>query len=95
MVVTIDVTQDDIDHGTAGNCWACPVARAVRRVLGLEDIGVGTTDMDLGQGTKVIVVPTPDVAADFMTAFDTGKKVAPFSFTLDVPDSLVPAGAAS
>lgn len=89
MIVTIDVTRDDIDQGVRTDCMQCPVARAIRRALGLDyDVSVGPSDMDLGQHTYLSVL-TPAHAAAFMGHFDAGHPVAPFRFELNVPDDLM------
>lgn len=31
-LVTVEVTQEDIDHGKPSNPWCCPVARAINRL---------------------------------------------------------------
>lgn len=93
-MVTIHVTAGDIAAGSITSCENCPVAQAIMRTLGLPHVSVGLDDMDLGRHVAVLV-PTPARASHFMRLFDGGHKVEPFSFELDVPDELVPAGAAS
>jgi hypothetical protein len=34
--LTVNVTQEDIDHGISGNCRNCPIALAVIRALDLS-----------------------------------------------------------
>lgn len=31
--IEVEVTQEDIDKGTQGSCYVCPIARAVSRVV--------------------------------------------------------------
>lgn len=87
---TIDVTQEDIDHGECGRCYRCPVARAIKRAIGiLVEVGdryVAIFDKDRD---SIIDYALPDVAVDFIAAFDAGAPVSPFSFplTLDLPEA--------
>jgi hypothetical protein len=86
MIIEVQVTQDDIDHGERSRCQECPVARALRRTFGGIYVSVGPRDMSLG----VYVLPTPGDAAEFMNLFDGGFQAGPFGFDLDVPDELLP-----
>lgn len=79
--VHIDVTQEDIDGGCAGNSLECPVARAFRRVTGKDvtvHVSYAAYDYQEDGAHKVILLPT-DVAS-FIWEFDNGDSVSPFSF---------------
>jgi len=83
---TIDVMQEDIDHGEKRKCRKCPVALAVSRATGRES-HVGHFVIVVA-GTKADV-HTPEIARQFMMAFDQDYFVRPFSFplTLDLPEA--------
>ena len=85
--LTIEVTQEDIDRGLPRNCGHCPVALAVMRATGFEEVYVSAWSMQLYR--KGSYVPggsalTPKEAAGFIDAFDgRGACPEPFSFTVD------------
>ena len=81
--MVIDVTQEDIDKGWSGISFACPVARAVKRVTGYgwRAVSVGIRgNISVGGGHFNI----PEVER-FVTIFDEGfHRPRPFSFVLPV-----------
>lgn len=90
--IRITVTKNDIRLGVKGDVEKCPIARACKR-LGLKDVSVegdivkhrGTAVRTEWDGTKVKVQrirALPVKAADFITKFDEGEAVEPFTFTL-------------
>lgn len=94
MVVTIDVTAEDIAEGKQIICTACPVARAINRRLapGWEAaVGSGEYVLDPETWSDHCSVEglLPPAASEFILAFDLGRPVAPFSFQLDLPDYLL------
>ena len=86
--VTVEVTQEDIDRGARGSCYRCPIALAIDRIVG-HPVEVDCIEVK-GCGWRAFL---PDEAGDFVEFFDnkTGR-VAPFTFTLSVPASLVKPG---
>ena len=87
--VTIQVTQEHIDHGKAGDCAECPVARAflgavpdLQRVA-VWDAGCARADLYFGPVDPVVIL-LPEVVTDFVSAFDDGRPVSPFSFDVEV-----------
>lgn len=75
----IQVTKLDIDRGLQGNPFACPVTRAVRRIMGYnKNVDSGRNWITVGQ----TVYFTPIDVIGFMNAFDVGKRVEPFEFEL-------------
>lgn len=78
--VTIEVTAEDIERGARIDPERCPIALACRRAL--PDIAVSVDGYGIDEYD---LIPTPDVAAKFITSFDTGKTVEPFSFELRIP----------
>jgi hypothetical protein len=79
--VRIDVTQQDIAMGEPKKCGRCPIALAIKRVVSGpvlvfdESVWANGGQADL-----------PTTAKDFVTAFDFGNPVHPFSFDLDIPE---------
>jgi hypothetical protein len=82
----IQVTQRDIEVGVQGNCFHCPVARAVRRALQAREVWVREIIIFTKAGAKETYV-TPSDALDFIERFDSAvlefESPKPFSFTLD------------
>ena len=81
----IDVTAGDIRVGHWGSACDCPVALAIGRHFEGEEIRVGCSAVFRYHGPRgyqeEMVLPT--VAQEFISRFDTGKDVEPFSFALD------------
>jgi len=94
MRITIDVTRRDINQAAqamkARGFDDCPITRALRRALGVR------TDSNMGQGLavsydsiyfypdypadEVVLASLPPMATAFLTDFDNGTAVEPFSF---------------
>jgi alpha-ketoglutarate-dependent taurine dioxygenase len=94
VIVKIQVTDQDIAHGLAGDCEECPIALAIYRALSATaGIRVGTGGVTLYRDHANAMVALPAAASRFISRFDHDDLVEPFEFDLDVPDELVPAGA--
>jgi hypothetical protein len=91
MNVTIQVTQEDINHGLAGDCEECPIALALYRALSVAGVRAGTGGVTLYREGTNAMVALPVAAVRFIGRFDHDELVEPFEFELDVPDELVPA----
>jgi hypothetical protein len=92
MKYTINVTQDDIDHGERCSRKNCPIARAASRVSGLKSPGVMTRFLVLSPGQKGEAygyLSLPNSAKEFISNFDGRKSVGvgPFSFEVDTEES--------
>lgn len=97
---TIDVTADDIRAGVTGRSTACPIASAGTRMLpGGFTLIVGPREADIVRGQGLCpcgcgddgpeIVSTrllPSEAREFISAFDDGQDVDPFTFTLPEAD---------
>lgn len=84
MKILIRVTQEDIDRGERRSCAECPVALAVRRhFLGTPAFSF-YENVEIDDGKDRLIAGTPEIATNFMEAFDDGESVSPFSFTLDL-----------
>lgn len=74
----IEVTQEDIDEGVAGDCEACPIAQAgFRATLSHTQV--------MGKRIRLYGVwrDLPPEAINFVLRFDNGGLVTPFSFEVD------------
>lgn len=100
MRITIEVTQEDIDHGRPRDCRHCPIARATNRVLA-EGFQASVTEIfgkllirpvdsmsgDILRESRVwYPQPNPYRPCDWMHEFDAGHPVAPTAFDIDLPD---------
>jgi hypothetical protein len=101
VIVTIDVTQADIDDGKPGLPCACPIWLAISRALAALGVNlavrVGISDVALvaAGAPGDVIADLPTSASDFIGWFDCALTVWPFSFELEIPDHLIPAGALS
>jgi len=92
--VTIEVTADDIANGKPGVCSLCPIALAILRALpGWGDATVTNWHV-FPPDDGFAEIDLPSAACDFIESFDCLGQAAvePFSFELDVPAELAPAG---
>lgn len=92
--ITINVTQEDIDYGLKHDPNFCPIARAIKRET-KADVSVGTYTATLvpkktllgkilGRNSSYYFVNLSKTATAFISAFDTGKKVEPFTEVIDI-----------
>jgi len=89
-MTTIHVTQEHIDRGAAGDCYACPVALAILDKVqpGLEiDVQPDQYSFyDDGYGEWKYF---PIEVNKWIGRFDNDEKAEPFSFDLDIPSDLL------
>lgn len=82
--ITIEVTQEDIDAGRKGNCYLCPIALAAARVFNLDvSVGASWLSVEASNGAEVAMFKLPQAARTFVTLFDGGHPVAPFTFAVE------------
>lgn len=88
--IRIEVTQEDIKDGVRGDCYTCPLARAIGRAMDLPGSAFVTLrSLYLDDFTRICWLPV--AAAEFVTKFDLAKSAAePFSFDLEVPAEFLP-----
>jgi len=79
--ILIELSADDITHGTKKDCSDCPVARAVARALPGSRPEVFHEEIEL-YGKYRGTATTPSEISEFIEAFDDGVPVEPFRFTL-------------
>jgi hypothetical protein len=95
VTVVISVTADDIAAGVRADCYLCPIARAARRAIpSLPDLIVGHYEL-ITSVSGTAFAELPDAAIAFIGRFDDGQSVKLFDFTVDLPDTLFPAGSPS
>jgi hypothetical protein len=82
QVITVNVTQNDIDSGTRGAITYCPVALAMSRALGA---GVVTNGYQWSFGDR-FVWHLPEVARYWIGDYDNYRRVGPISFEISAPD---------
>ena len=97
--LTISVTQEDINQGVKSNCRACPIALATLRILEVAQIPFDKEFIDVVHraiythgingylGNKGIKFKLPIEATHFISCFDNGLPVVPFSFEIDIDKS--------
>lgn len=79
----INVTEEDIREGKRCNPCECPVARAIKRDLGLTcAVAVQSWKISFGD----YWIDTPQMVKDFVNRLDQRYHVEPFSF--EFPDDL-------
>lgn len=81
MTYKICVTQSDIKQGKRSQPYGCPVGLAIKRATG-ESVFVGASFIEIGDNWP----PTRDKVKRFIIDFDTGKKVKPFCFNIEVEE---------
>jgi hypothetical protein len=82
MIITVDVTQEDIDNGERVHCSKCPIALAVHRLFP-DAAGVSVAhDIALfNDGLKPFQhFLITEEAREFIRRFDHKMEVEPFSF---------------
>lgn len=76
----IKVIAEDIEHGLPCEEKGCPIALAVSRALGIEAGKVSISLDDVFVSGAEFTLPAKAVA--FISRFDDGKTVKPFTFTI-------------
>ena len=78
----ICVTQEDINLGCRHVANHCPIAMAMKRETGSE-WSVGAFAMQFLADEKVRIIHLPRECGKFVSNFDSGIRVKPFSFEFD------------
>lgn len=94
MIVTVDVTQDCIDRGHPNDACDCPVFHAILDAMPWLDPLLVAVDREYVVLAAEDTADLPGDAQAWLAAYDSLRPVEPFRFDLEIPDRLVPAGAA-
>ena len=82
--IKVRVTAQHIAFGKKANYDSCPVALALAEAVGATPTTTGVaTTIDL-PGHRDL--PLPERVSQWVSDFDAGKPVKPFTFTLRVPE---------
>jgi len=97
VIITIDVTRDDIAMGLRGNGYFsrgyCPVALAiVRAVPSAPRFQVGPEALSL-DGEVVPGTALPELVRRWNENFNRGGEGVPFTFSMRIPDELLASNA--
>lgn len=86
MKLTIRVTEKHIKDGVKGNCAACPVALAIQDTCELaKSVSAGNLLIfaESSKAPHYYQAFAPAEVEWFMTDFDRGRPVEPFTFSAD------------
>lgn len=78
-MIHIEVTIDDILQGLPNNEQRCPIALACGRKFNTDDVSVTIDTIIIDDN----IYRTPDIAQDFINAFDEGEPRLPINFTIE------------
>ena len=86
----IKVTKTNIRRGDRGSTNSCPIARAVKRTFGLDEVCVNVDSIQFGVSDGLSSapkkIPLPKEVQDFISVFDSGNtpknELEPFEFEL-------------
>lgn len=82
-MIRIEVTKEDIMRGMKKDCFSCPIARAMKR-QGFTSVTVGRNQILASHADgSVVDVAAPKKVRVFVSRFDDGQYVEPFSFVLE------------
>lgn len=89
-VLTVDVTQEDIDKAFRNNSARCVVAQAIARTFPkAHHIGVDMHTIRFTDGGKRYTYLTPPKVEGYVVAFDAGDTIHPFRFGLRTDQRMV------
>jgi hypothetical protein len=79
--ITFEISNKDIDQGRRSDCYACPAALSLSRLLDSKVIN----DVVIGVNSSCInneYYSHGEDLVEFILNFDNGKKVTPSKFTI-------------
>jgi hypothetical protein len=83
----IKVTQKDIDKGSKGSCYECPIAHAFKREVKNKiryAFAVNADSIDLvTKDYRRYIYALPKEAKKFIQRFDNDQPVKPFTFEIE------------
>lgn len=90
MRLTFSVTKDDIRLGKRDDSNSCPIARSVKRSLGLKgrkakslEVTSAYLSVEGSDGSMAPLGSLPIGVSNFIEEFDNGETVDPFSFCIN------------
>ena len=81
-IYTINVTEDDIKNGKPKESMHCPVAIACHRAAPDHNFSILHDEIEVDESG--VIAECPWSVFDFVEAFDSGRKVQPFTFELEL-----------
>jgi len=78
--VRVSVRQEHIDRGKRCSATGCPVALAIRDVVGTQNVAVVPNFAYVGTIFTGQRFDLPEEVSEFIFEFDTGELVSPFEF---------------
>lgn len=78
----IEVTEEDIKLGQKESCYMCPIARAIERTT--KSLWGVRGEFAFRASSPDICVDLPDAAQNFISLFDSGCPVEPFTFEIEL-----------
>ena len=81
----ITMIDQDVKNGARYNCRKCPIALAVKRQIDGQDtvyVEEGEVRIESYKGFGTIESKMPQIAKNFINAFDDGDLPEPISFVL-------------
>lgn len=90
-MMTVTVSQTDINNGRMGTSTGCPVALAFARAAGCAHASVGDylialVDADAPPDEPIRMWNTPTGVAAIIATFDRTGRMSPFAFTIGAPN---------
>ena len=83
MKVVVDITEDYIKKGHAGDCLKCPIALALKAIGHGAWVEKKFMKVDIPKGGTTFVT-LPREAELFVEFFDKGYDVKPFTFSFTI-----------
>jgi len=91
--ITVRVTQEHIDRGIPYDSCACPIAISLHEMAENGKLGLHAWSWIVDQGYVFFshihdvnnASRLPNIADEFISAFDSGRPVNPIEFELEVP----------
>lgn len=89
-LLAVEVTADDIRNGKRNDNCECPVALALKRLPGVEEVVVEIEYFQISYRLSGELYDCsyrlPQEAADFITAFDFNQPVGPVEFGAELEE---------
>jgi len=89
MKIKFDVTQEDIDKGCRMDASGCMVSRCMQRTLIWNKITTSPENSTIYLKNSICDYELSSKTIAKILSFDEGKKVKPFYFSLNIPDSVL------